>query len=263
MNLQNLKELNLTNGEIKVYEAVLELGITGLNKIQEKTGIERRNIYDILNKLIEKGLVSYTLEKGKRTYQLTSPNKLLEEIKKKEKSLEELKNQIPNLTEIFQTKKPEIRAEVYRGNESIKALLNESLDYKEQFWIGGNSGIEDTNLKIWFTHWMNERANKKIWMHDLADHGMYLEDLGPKDQKNHKKLYYKYQNLPKGFNSPMVIMMFGNKVAQILWSKQPFAFVLESKEIQESFMKYFNHFWKIPKKVYSSKKIAEMISFKK
>ncbi len=243
MDLKNLKELNLTNGEIKVYEAVLEIGTSGLNKIQEKTGIERRNIYDILNKLIEKGLVSYTLEKGKRTYQLTSPNKLLEEIEKKEKSLDDLKKQIPNLAEIFNTKKPDIRAEVYRGNESMKALLNESLNYKEQFWIGGNSGVEDTNLKIWFSHWMNERAGGKVWLYDLADYGTFLEGF-----KTSKKIYYERQELPKNLKSPMVILMFGNKVAQILWGKQSFAFVLESKEIKESFMKYFNYFWKKSKK---------------
>jgi len=240
MDLSNLKELNLTQGGIKVYEAVLEIGISTLNKIQEKTGIERRNIYDILNKLIKKGLMSYTLEKGKRTYQITSPNKLLEEIEKKEKSLKELKNQIPNLSEIFKAKKPEIRAEIYRGNESIKALLNESLNYKEQFWIGGNSGVEQTNLKIWFSHWMKERADKKVWMYDLADYNTHLENF-----KSNKKIYYQRQELPKNLNSPMVIFIFGNKVAQILWSKQPLAFVLESKEIKESFMKYFHYFWKI------------------
>ena len=63
MNLDNLKELGLSSGQIQVYAAVLDLGISTLNKIQEKTGIERRNIYDILNKLIEAGLISYTVEK--------------------------------------------------------------------------------------------------------------------------------------------------------------------------------------------------------
>ena len=239
MNLEKLKELNLTRGGIKVYEAVLELGISNLNKIQERTGIERRNIYDILNKLIEKGLISYTIEKGKRTYQITSPTKLLEEINKKEQSLKELKKQIPDINEIFEKVKPEIKAEVHRGNESIKTLMNESLNYKKQYWIGGNSGIESTNLKIWFTHWMKERAKKKIWMYDLVDKGTFLEGFKP-----NKKIFYERQELPKNLNSPMVIFIFGNKVAQILWSKQSFAFVLESEEIKESFMKYFNYFWK-------------------
>jgi len=244
MIINNLKELGLSNGEIEVYSAVLDLGISTLNKIQEKTGIERRNIYDILNKLIERGLVSYTLERGKRTYQCTHPDKILEEIKKKENSLNELKNQMPDIKTLFNAKKPGIRAEVFRGNEAIKALMNESLNYKEQYWIGGNSGVESTNLKTWFYHWMNERAQKKIWMYDLFDHGTFLEGYEPEKIKENKKRYYKWCELPKDLSSPMVILIFGNKVVQILWSDQSFAFVLESEEIKDSFMKYFNYFWK-------------------
>src|SRR3990167_4418050 len=84
MNLRNLKELGLSDGQIAVYSATLELGISTLNSIHEKTGIERRNIYDILNKLIERGFISYTLENGKRTYQCTHPNKILGAIEEKE-----------------------------------------------------------------------------------------------------------------------------------------------------------------------------------
>ncbi len=249
MNLEQLKELGLSEGQINVYTAVLELGISTLNKIQEKTGIERRNIYDILNKLIEKGLISYTVEKGKRSYQCTHPNSILDEIEKKEKLLQELKNKVPDIKDLFNFSKPEIRAEVYRGNEAMKSLLNEALEHKKTYWVGGNSGVEKNTgdaMKRWFKHWMNKRVELKHVMHDLVDHGTHLEGLKPKDVKKHKKYYYKYCSLPKGMESPMVIIMFGNKVAQVLWSKQSFAFVLESQEIRESFMKYFNYFWKNP-----------------
>lgn len=246
MELNNLKELGLSEGQVNVYSAVLNIGISTLNKIQEKTGIERRNIYDILNKLIEKGLITYTIEKSKRTYQCTHPNKLLEEIKRKELALKNLENQIPDITKLFNISKPEIRAEVFRGNESMKALLNEALEYKESYWIGGNSGVESTPLKNWYKHWMKKRVEKKHVLNDLLDYGSFLEGLKPKDIKKHKKEYYKRCELPKDLRSPLVIVIFGNKVAQILWSDQSFAFVLDSKEIKESFMKYFNHFWKDP-----------------
>ena len=36
MNLEQLKELGLSEGQVAVYTAVLELGISSLNKIQEK-----------------------------------------------------------------------------------------------------------------------------------------------------------------------------------------------------------------------------------
>ena len=66
MDIPELKELDLTEGQVKVYLAVLEIGIASIKKIQEKTALERRSIYDILNKLIEKGLMTYTKEKSAR-----------------------------------------------------------------------------------------------------------------------------------------------------------------------------------------------------
>jgi len=200
VNLQLLEELGLSQGQIDVYSAVLELGISTLNKIQEKTGIDRRNIYDILNKLIEKGLVSYTVEKGKKTYQCTHPNKILDEIKKKEEILKELESKIPQIKDLFDLSKPEIRAEVYRGNEAIKSILNEALEYPETFWMGGNSGVERTNLKDWFHHWMARRVELKKVMYDLVSYGTFLENLAPNDLKKHKKELYKCCQLPKNFS---------------------------------------------------------------
>ena len=192
------------------------------------------------------GNISYTIEKGKRTYQCTHPNSIIDEIKRKEESLSELKKQIPQIKDLFDISKPEIRAEVYRGTEALKALMNEALEYGVTYWIGGNSGVEGTNLKNWFKHWMKRRVEKKRMLYDLVDYGTYLDGLKPNDIKAHKKNYYKYCTLPKDLSSPMVMLIFGNKVAQILWSKQSFAFVLESEEIKESFMKYFHYFWKEP-----------------
>ncbi len=246
MQLDSLKELDISDGQIKVYSAVLEVGITTLHKIQEKTGIERRNIYDILNKLIEKGLVTYTVEKGKRTYQCSHPNKIQEEIKKKQSGLSALEKELPEMVSLFNLSKPDIRAEVFRGNEALKAFLTEALEHKASYWIGGNSGVESTSLKNWFGHWMQKRVERKHIMYDLVDYGTYLSGLKPKDIQKHKKEYYKYCQLPKELRSPLVVVIFGNKVAQILWKEQSFAFVLESKEIKESFMKYFHYFWKEP-----------------
>jgi predicted DNA-binding transcriptional regulator len=251
MNLEYLKKIGLTNGEIKVYSAVLDLGISSLSKIQEKTGIERRNIYDILNKLIEKGMISYTLEKGKKTFQITHPKKILSYLDdKKEKindSISEIKEHIPDLISLYNESKTEIRAEIFRGDESIKALLTEILGHKESYWMGGNS-FEDykavsENLVIWFEHWMKKRAKKKHLMYDLVSNGTWLKGLEPNKLDIHKKNHYKYSELPKGISVPMVIIIFEEKVVQILWSKQPFAFVLEDKKIKDSFMKYFNYFW--------------------
>jgi len=250
MELEYLRKIGLTSGEIKVYSAVLEIGASSLNKIHEKTGIERRNIYDILNKLIEKGLVSYVIERGKKIFQITHPNKIINFLEEKKKTIEDtekdIQPKIKDLVKVFNETKTEVRAEVYRGFEAIKTLHDEILEEKECYWIGGNSSVENTRIKHWFAHWMERRAKKKHMMYDLVDYGTYLEGYEPKKMDVHKKKYYKYCQLPKDISSPMVMVIFGNKVAQIIWTAQPFAFVMESKEVREGFMRYFNHFWKDP-----------------
>jgi HTH-type transcriptional regulator, sugar sensing transcriptional regulator len=248
MELRELSELDLTEGQVNVYEALLELGNAGIHDIQEKTGHERRAIYDILNKLIDKGLVTFIVEKGIKSYQLTHPRNLKETIEKKQEILENLHEKLPQITGMFESKKPKIRAEVYRGNDAMKAFLNEALDYNESYWIGGNSGVEQhtIDMNLWFKRWDIKRVKAKHLMHDLVDHGTFLEDYKPTDIKKHKKNFYKYNQLPKNLRSPMVIIMYGNKVCQVLWGKQSWGFVIESKEIKESFMKYFNYFWKDP-----------------
>ena len=93
---------------------------------------------------------------------------------------------------------------------------------------------------------MEKKFKKKKMMYDLVDYGTHLEGLTPNNVSKHKKNYYKHCALPKELVSPMVVLIFGDKVAQILWSEQSFAFVIESKEITDSFMRYFKYFWREP-----------------
>ena len=105
MDLKELEILGLTRGEIKVYSAILHIGSSSINNIHEKTGMERRAIYDIINKLIEKGLISYTTERGKRTYQCAPISRIREEIKNKKEELEKFEKTIPQIEEIYKSKK--------------------------------------------------------------------------------------------------------------------------------------------------------------
>ena len=94
METQLLEEIGLTKGEIKVYLTLLKLGETTTGKIIEKAQISGGKIYVILDKLIKKGLASYIIKEKTKHFSAANPNKILEYINKKEKSLESKRKEI-------------------------------------------------------------------------------------------------------------------------------------------------------------------------
>lgn len=59
MNTQILEDIGLTNAEIKVYLALLELGTATAGPILEKSHLQNSVVHMTLNKLIEKGFVTF------------------------------------------------------------------------------------------------------------------------------------------------------------------------------------------------------------
>jgi len=236
MDLTELRILGLSNGEIAVYSALLAIRVSSINKIHEKTGFERRAIYDILNKLLEKGLVSYTIEQGKKTYQL-APARLLEKTNEAAKQLRTLEEKYPKIIEMYDSLKPEIRAEVYRGKEGIKAVFEDMLNFKKNYFIGAGYYIVK-ELPYFWPHFNNRRIKLGVKWLNLARYELRSEKIPDKNLMTVKFL-------PKEFSgNPCVIFIYGNKVVNVLWTNQFFAFSIESKEIAENYVRYFNFLWK-------------------
>jgi len=67
MNTEILSDIGLTQGEIKIYLALLEIGETSAGEVKNKTKLQNSVVHLCLNNLIHKGLVHY-VEKGKRRF---------------------------------------------------------------------------------------------------------------------------------------------------------------------------------------------------
>jgi len=241
MALELLRKIGLSAGEIKVYEALLDIGRAPVNRIHEKTGIERRNIYDILNKLIERGLITYVTENKKRFFQLSHPVKIISYIEEKKHELDETKEsvekELPAIMEKFNSAKIEVNAEIYRGYEGVKAVWDDTLNYKETLMIGSGRYIPK-NFPTFFAQWNKRRIKLKVKWRNLLRHEMRGELKEPYP-------YEQMKFLPKEFSTnPMVIFVYGNKVAHNLYLQDSqFSFVINSKEIAENYRHYHNYLW--------------------
>src|SRR3989338_9161192 len=119
MNIENLEKVGLNSNEARVYLALLELGPSLVGKITEKSKVHRRTVYDVLESLIDKGLVSYIVEINRKVFEATEPERLLELLKEREKEIKEI---LPEL----QTKKNASRrkqeATIFRGKKGLRTI---------------------------------------------------------------------------------------------------------------------------------------------
>jgi len=237
-----LQKTGLSLNEARVYEALLYLGEANVNKISIKSKVHRRNVYDSLNKLIEKGLVSETFVKGEKLFKPIDPERLMEIIKEKETALGASLKDMKNL---YKSVEPEVEAYFFRGIEGFKNYLQLILEQKQTVYFMGAKGFWlDPRLKHYLTHFDKERKRLGIKF-------VHLFDYEIKEQKQEilKIVGKPYKFLPKEYSSNTAVDIFGDYVITFVGVKpgelfeEPLQFVLKSKILADGYRKFFQFMW--------------------
>ncbi len=237
---QLLRDIGLTETESIIYLELLTLGTTSAGKIIEQTNLHRKNLYDALNRLIEKGLVTYVIENKIKYFQAKNPENLLRFMQEKKNKLSaqqhDVQQALPLFQQQFHTHLTEIESEIYRGTEGIKTILKDCLNYKEILFIGATGDVE-TRLPYFWPQYNKEREQRKILWKLLLVHEAQHKPIT-------KSKYYQYKVLPKILSGPNVIYIYGSTIANVLWLEKPIAFVIKHKALAENYRKYFRYLWK-------------------
>jgi len=237
-----LQKTGLSLNESKVYEALLSLGEANTNKISIKSGVHRRNVYDSLNKLTEKGLVSETFIKGERFFKAIDPERLKEIIKEKEEALEKY---LPEMKKLYGTLEPEAEAYLFRGIEGVKNYLYLILKEKQPvYFMGAKAMWLDPRLKHYLEHFNKQRKALKIKFYHIFDYEV------KKQSPEILNLVGKpYKFLPQNYSSPTMIDIFGDYVVTFVGAKpgqlyeEPLLFVLKSKILAEGYRTLWKFMW--------------------
>ena len=119
MHQEVLEKLGLAVNEAKVYEVLLGLGLTNANSVALEAKLQRRNVYDTLKKLKEKGLCSEISEGGVLKFKAITPNRLMDLVKERESMLEQV---LPGLLAKYEGSTPIEQTIVYKGIDSVKNM---------------------------------------------------------------------------------------------------------------------------------------------
>ncbi len=232
MDIENtLKDFGLTEHEIKVYLALLKNGASLAGTISRKTGIHRRNVYDITERLIKKGIIGYIVKNNRRLFEAVNPEKFVDILKEKES---ELMEGLPLLRDMYSGTKERQETNFYKGTEGLKTVFQDQLEDNKEVLIIGASHSAFEVLPFYFKWYDKDRVKKKVRARIIAS-----GNLG----KSIPLSEIRY--LPQKYANPLAINIYKDKVAIILWKKSPMAIVIKEKEVADSYRKYFELMWRL------------------
>jgi sugar-specific transcriptional regulator TrmB len=239
-----LEGAGLTNIEAKVYLELLELGSSTAGPIIKSLGLHRATVYTVLQRLMEKGLVSYVMRAGTRYFSATDPENILDEIKERE---ERLKGVLPQLKVRQKRSKEKQLATIYEGNKAIKSMFEEALKKHkpgDEQLVFGTQNLNDFFCKF-FKSYEKRRAKKGVNLKIAINEAdlEWIKSIKPLTRTEIK-------TIPREFTSPAEFDILGDRTAIVLWGKNPLAFAIDSKEVADSFRSYFNLMWNQDVKVY-------------
>ncbi|MBI2572726.1 hypothetical protein HYV86_02610 [Candidatus Woesearchaeota archaeon] len=236
------QEVGLSPNEAKIYEALVDLGEASVNTISIKTNVNRSNVYDAMERLVEKGLCAGVTIEGQKHFKAAHPRRILELLKEKQELVEKI---LPDLTKRFETQNKEEEVYFYRGMEGYKNYMFDILKEKKTYYcIGGKGMWFDPRLEFFRIKFDRERQKSKIKFRHIFDEEVKKKAPSPLDfEKN------EYHFLPKKYCSKLTVEFFGDYT--VIYTGQeygklkekPTLFVLKSKEIADGFKKIFEFMW--------------------
>jgi len=243
METRFLKEIGLTDNEIRIYLELLKSGESLASALSEKTDINRTLTYQILNNLAKRGLIGSVIKNNVKYFRAAHPSKIIEFLKEKEMNIQSI---IPELASMKAAEEKNYSVELYEGKEGLKTVLNEVIRIRPKEFLDITSGSTTVVLPYYIDKWQKLRVKSRIkamfLMNDTVQGRKRAKELG-------KHKLTEIRLLPKGLESPSHIYVYADKVAIGLWSEDhPFVILITSDEISRRFREFFEWFWNISKK---------------
>ncbi len=245
---QVLQELGLTPSEIKVYLALLDLGDSTRGDIVNKSGISGSKIYDILEKLKDKGLISIYDQNQVRHFKPVNPKQILNYIDGKKEEVNKIEQDakliLPMLLVKFNSTAKEQEVELLNGLKGLEILFREQIDLLNTgetcYVIGGTKGAEEEPVVAFFQKIHLLREGKRIktkMLYNLRQKVTTERFYSSKRYPHTETRYIKH-------TSPVAIDIYKDRTVIIIFSDTITAIHIKSEDVAKSFKEYFELLWK-------------------
>lgn len=243
MYIEELGKLGLSKNEAEIYETLIESGELGVSDISRKALIHRRNVYDCMNRLLQKGLVIELLAGSENHYKAVGPEKLKEILAEKKSILDSI---LPEMSRLYRSRPHKDEVYILKGVEGWKNYMREILRLNRTVYTIGGGGLwADPKIDIFFENFIKEAKEKKIVFKVLYDYEIITERRRIKGM-----LGDNYKILPEKYSTKASVDVFGDHVV-ILTKGEGGAIddsiltVIVNPDIASSFKIWFKLMWSV------------------
>lgn len=247
MNIGELIGLGFTKNEATIYHCLVYRGKTDAHQLVHDTKMHKKLVYENLDKLIREGLVSCTVEEGRRVYQLTCADSLVTMFEPQERELQALREKAKKLAQEIETVVPRApplqEAKLFRGTQGIRSYYRGIVNTGTEYVV---FGAPERSLGIMGEHfWLNfnaKRSEKKIKAKAIFNRS--LKDYAKKVENKLTKVRF----LSQHFEPLTETNIQADKVAVIVWTQEPVLFLIQDSFVADNYRMFFEQMWKAAKR---------------
>lgn len=235
-----LKEYGLSEKESIVYLQLLPLGSTNLQEIAKRVDLPRTTIYNTLNYLASRGLVSSIKNNAVTFYEAADPNKLVDALNEKKRLVESI---VPELESLRAMEKESSSVELFRGSKGLFTILSDVFKQKQQTYYFGSYSLSKAILEHQPEHFRTIRLDKKIPAKIVIE--SYDEEVFH-TSKYQELTQMRFNDSLKEF--PCMIFIYGKKVAMYTLKKDLVGVIISNQQVAQAMKFVFDMYWSAAKK---------------
>lgn len=240
-----LKEIGLKDKEIAIYNAILPLGSASIRELAQKTGINRGTVHDVLECLVDRGLVFSEKRGERRKFIVSSPDKIVSVLEQEEKQLqgrkEKVSKSLPTLLSFYAKQGGRPSVKYFDNDQGIRKILEDILETlsneKEKISYVYSSksmrSVPDYVYKL-FPDFTKEKIKRGIKTKVISmGGGGDPENLVMAERKSIK------------IDAPAYFIIYANKLAliSIAEDKSPFGVLITDEKIAATQKILFEELW--------------------
>ncbi len=238
--LKLLEDIGLSPSEANVYLTALSLGPTTVLRISKHSGIKRSTVYDIVESLKNKNLMSIELKGLKQTYVCENPERLDSILESRKR---DFSAKLPELMALYKLQGNESSIKYYSGLKAMKQVYLGTLDdikHDDEYLI-------ITNQEKWFAldpdFWMKEyievRAKLPCKTRLLSQNSVLAQEH-KKFEKNYNE---EFRIFKQGVSINIDMVLTPTKLIIVDLSTPLTTLVIENKSIIELQKQMFEILW--------------------